>query len=62
MHNMYNHGTGGPLFSNNAMIKPPYLGSTDVSGLSPAEAYRQQHEVTATVGIFVSLDFSSVLM
>lgn len=48
MHNMYNHGTGGPLFSNNAMIKPPYLGSTDVSGLSPAEAYRQQHEVTAT--------------
>ncbi|PON80229.1 DEAD-box ATP-dependent RNA helicase [Parasponia andersonii] len=48
LHNMYNHATGGPTFSNNAMMKPPYFGPTDVSNLSPAEVYRQQHEVTAT--------------
>lgn len=53
MHNMYNHGTAGPQFTNNAMTKPPYIGATDVTTLSPAEVYRQQNEVTATVCIFV---------
>ncbi|XP_015900083.2 DEAD-box ATP-dependent RNA helicase 46 [Ziziphus jujuba] len=48
MHNMYNHGTAGPQFTNNAMTKPPYIGATDVTTLSPAEVYRQQNEVTAT--------------
>ncbi|KAL5541451.1 hypothetical protein UlMin_009161 [Ulmus minor] len=48
MQNMYNEATGGPPLSNNAITKPPFFGSTDLSGLSPAEAYRQQHEVTAT--------------
>lgn len=46
MPNIYNHG---PPFPNSAVVKPPYVGSTDVCGLSPAEVYRQQHEVTATV-------------
>lgn len=52
MHNMYNHATGGPQFTSNAISKPPYIGSTDVATLSPAEVYRQQHEVNATVCIF----------
>lgn len=46
MSNMYNRG---PAFPNSAMVKAPYVASTDVSSLSPAEVYRQQHEVTATV-------------
>lgn len=59
MHNMYNHSTGGPPY---AMMKPPYHGSKDISGLSPVEAYRQQHEVNATVGIFACLGIINVLM
>lgn len=55
MHSVYNHATGGPPFSNDAMMKPSYFGSPDVSNLSPAEVYRQQHEVTATVCIFAFL-------
>ena len=58
MHNMYSQVAGRPPFSNNAMVKPPYYGSADVSGLSPAEIYRQQHEVTATVCIFAFLGTS----
>ncbi|KAF3456424.1 hypothetical protein FNV43_RR01074 [Rhamnella rubrinervis] len=46
--NTYNHAAGGPQFSNSATMKPPYIGSTDVTTLSPAEVYRQQHELTAT--------------
>ncbi|XP_030515113.1 DEAD-box ATP-dependent RNA helicase 46 isoform X2 [Rhodamnia argentea] len=46
MPNMYNHAMGGP-FANNAP-KSPYGGPSDVSNLTPAEVYRQQHEVTAT--------------
>lgn len=52
MGNMYNHAAGGGQFSNGAIVKPPYIGSQDVTTLSPAEVYRQQHEVTATVCIF----------
>lgn len=53
MHKMYSHATGGPPFSNNALVKPSYVGPTSVPSLSPVQAYRQQHEVTATVCIFV---------
>lgn len=53
MHNLYNHAAGGPPFANNSLVKPPYVGSASVSGLSPVEVYRQQHEVTATVCISV---------
>lgn len=55
--NMYNHATGGPPFSNNAMMKPPFFGSTDVSNLSPAEVYCQQHEVNATVCTFACFGY-----
>ncbi|KDP27709.1 hypothetical protein JCGZ_19832 [Jatropha curcas] len=48
MHNMYNHAIGGPQFPNNALMRPPFVGTSDVSNLSPAEAYCQEHEVTAT--------------
>lgn len=48
MHSTY--GPAGPPFSNNALIRPPFIGSSDIpnANLSPAELYRQQHEVTAT--------------
>lgn len=51
MHNTYSHATGGAGFLNNAMMRPPsmMIGSSDISTLSPADVYRQQHEVTATV-------------
>lgn len=49
MHNMYSHATGGPPFSNNALVKPSYIGPTTVPNLSPVQAYLQQYEVTATV-------------
>lgn len=53
MHNMFTPPIGGPPpVSSNALMKPPYIGSSDVTGLSPAEIYCQQHEVTATVCIF----------
>ncbi|KAJ0091872.1 hypothetical protein Patl1_24792 [Pistacia atlantica] len=45
MHDMYNHA--GP-FSNSAMLRPPLMGSSGVTNLSPVEVYCQQHEVTAT--------------
>ncbi|KAI9193833.1 hypothetical protein LWI28_000591 [Acer negundo] len=45
MHNMYSHTSP---FSNNAMMRPPFVGSSGVPNLSPVEVYRQQHEVTAT--------------
>lgn len=48
MHKMYSHATGGPPFSNNALVKPSYVRPTSVPSLSPVQAYRQQHEVTAT--------------
>ncbi|XP_022964311.1 DEAD-box ATP-dependent RNA helicase 40-like isoform X2 [Cucurbita moschata] len=47
-HNMYNHGSGGPSLSNNALMGPPHIGASDVTNMSPVEVYRQQHEVTAT--------------
>ena len=50
-HNMYNHGSGGPSLSNNALMGPPHIGASDVTNMSPVEVYRQQHEVTATVCI-----------
>ncbi|EOY06862.1 DEAD box RNA helicase family protein isoform 2 [Theobroma cacao] len=46
MHNMYGHA--GPPYSNNALMRPTFVGSADTASLSPAEAYRKQHEVTAT--------------
>uniref|UniRef100_A0A5B6ZCT1 RNA helicase n=1 Tax=Davidia involucrata TaxID=16924 RepID=A0A5B6ZCT1_DAVIN len=51
MHNMYGHSTGGPAFPNNALMRPlppSIMGSSDAINLSPAEVYRQKHEVTAT--------------
>ncbi|KAF2302904.1 hypothetical protein GH714_010905 [Hevea brasiliensis] len=48
MHNMYNHAIGGGPFPNNALIRPPFVGTSDVTNLSPAEVYRREHEVTAT--------------
>ena len=52
MHNMYSHTSP---FSNNAMMRPPFVGSSGVPDLSPVEVYRQQHEVTATVCILIYL-------
>ncbi|XWS08443.1 hypothetical protein CRYUN_Cryun40dG0003000 [Craigia yunnanensis] len=46
IHNMY--GRAGPPYSNNALTRPQFVGSADTANLSPAEAYRKQHEVTAT--------------
>jgi hypothetical protein len=59
VHNIYSHATSGPPFSSNALMRPPYMGSTDVASLSPTEAYRQQHEVTATVCILACLIIAS---
>ncbi|XP_050227146.1 DEAD-box ATP-dependent RNA helicase 46 [Mercurialis annua] len=50
MHNMYNHASGHTPFPNNAIVRPPSVGVTDVTNLSPTEAYCQTHEVTATGG------------
>ncbi|XP_047309028.1 DEAD-box ATP-dependent RNA helicase 40-like [Impatiens glandulifera] len=49
-HNMYSHGVGGPSFPPNATVKPSPMvsGSVDPSNLSPADHYRQKHEVTVT--------------
>ena len=55
IHNIYSQATSGPPLSSNALMRPPYMGSTDVTSLSPVEAYRQQHEVTATVCILACL-------
>nr|POF03124.1 dead-box atp-dependent rna helicase 40 [Quercus suber] len=45
---MHGHAAGGPPFSSNALMRSPFVGSTDVTGLSPVEVYRQQHEVSAS--------------
>ncbi|KAJ6357175.1 hypothetical protein OIU78_005120 [Salix suchowensis] len=47
-HNMYSQATSGPPFSNNALMRPPFIETADISSLSPVEVYRQEHEVTAT--------------
>lgn len=60
--NMYSHGSGGPSLSNNALLGPPHTGAPDVTNMSPVEAYRQQHEVTATVCIPAGLSFPIVLV
>lgn len=50
MHNMFTPPIGGPSpLSSNSFMRPPYIGSSDVTDLTPAEVYCQQHEVTATV-------------
>lgn len=49
VHNMYGHA--GPPYPNNALMRPPFVASADTNHLSPADAYRKQHEVTATVCI-----------
>uniref|UniRef100_A0A2P2K945 DEAD-box ATP-dependent RNA helicase 40-like n=1 Tax=Rhizophora mucronata TaxID=61149 RepID=A0A2P2K945_RHIMU len=49
MNNMYSHAPAGPPFLNNAFVRPPFTGTSDISNLSPAEVYCQEHEVTATV-------------
>ncbi|MBA0845464.1 hypothetical protein Goarm_022482, partial [Gossypium armourianum] len=46
VHNMYGHA--GPPYSNNALMRPPFVASADANHLSPADAYRKQHEVSAT--------------
>ncbi|KAL2341614.1 hypothetical protein Fmac_009554 [Flemingia macrophylla] len=46
---MFGPPVGGPSpLVTNSLIRPPYMGSSDVADLSPAEVYCQQHEVTAT--------------
>ncbi|BAT87742.1 hypothetical protein LR48_Vigan09g173700 [Vigna angularis] len=51
MPSMFVPPMGGPSpLSNNALMRPSYMGSSDASDLSPAEIYCQQHEVTATGG------------
>lgn len=56
-HDMYGHGTSGPPFPSNSFMRPPaaMVGPSDANPihLSPADVYRQTHEVTATVCIFV---------
>ncbi|GAV71643.1 DEAD domain-containing protein/Helicase_C domain-containing protein/WW domain-containing protein [Cephalotus follicularis] len=46
VHNMYTHA--GPPMLNNALMRTPATGYSDIKNLSPVEAYCQQHEVTAT--------------
>lgn len=53
MHSMYNHATAGPPFPNNALMRPPFVGTPDITNLSPVEVYRQEHEVTATVCLLI---------
>ena len=54
MHNMFTPPVGGhPPLSSNSLTGPPYIGSSDVTDLTPAEIYCQKHEVTATVCIFL---------
>ncbi|XP_038720716.1 DEAD-box ATP-dependent RNA helicase 46 [Tripterygium wilfordii] len=48
MHNTNGPAAGAPTFSSHAMIRPPFVGSSDVTNLSPVQLYLQQHEVTAT--------------
>ncbi|WVY92448.1 hypothetical protein V8G54_031536 [Vigna mungo] len=51
MPSMFVPPMGGPSpLSNNSLMRPSYMGSSDASDLSPAEIYCQQHEVTATGG------------
>ncbi|KAI5650999.1 hypothetical protein M9H77_37004 [Catharanthus roseus] len=51
-HDMYGHGTSGPPFPSNSFMRPPaaMVGPSDANPihLSPADVYRQTHEVTAT--------------
>jgi hypothetical protein len=50
MSNMFTPPIGGPsALSSNSFTRPPYGGSSDVTDLSAAELYCQQHEVTASV-------------
>ena len=51
--NMFNHANGDLPMPNHAMSRPsPVIpGAADVMSMSSAEAYRQQHEVTAMVSI-----------
>lgn len=50
MQNFVNHAKDGSAYPNNPLIRNPSTvhGSSDNTNLSPAEIYRQQHEVTAT--------------
>ncbi|KAL3505572.1 hypothetical protein ACH5RR_030954 [Cinchona calisaya] len=52
MHDIYGHATGGSPFPNNSFMRPPpdIIGPSDANAihLSPADIYRQTHEVTAT--------------
>lgn len=50
VHSMFNHANGDLPMPNHAMSRPPPVipGAADVMNISSAEAYRQQHEVTAT--------------
>ncbi|GAY35582.1 hypothetical protein CUMW_017180 [Citrus unshiu] len=48
MHGMYSHAGS---FPNNAMMRPTFMGSPGVTDLSPAEVYRQRHEVSATCAV-----------
>ena len=51
MHSMYNHANVDPPIPNQPFMRPSPMmpGSTDALNISSVEAYRQQHEVTATV-------------
>ncbi|RDX76804.1 DEAD-box ATP-dependent RNA helicase 40, partial [Mucuna pruriens] len=49
IHSMFTPPIGGPSpHSTNSLMRPPYMASSDVTDLSPAEIYCQQHEVIAT--------------
>lgn len=48
MQSMHGHGSGPPPFTNNAPLRSPFAGPPGLH-LTPAQAYCQQHEVTATV-------------
>ncbi|KAL2325719.1 hypothetical protein Fmac_024777 [Flemingia macrophylla] len=46
---MFGPPVRGPSpLSTNSLIRPPYMGSSDVADLSAAEVYCQQHKVTTT--------------
>eukprot|EP00268_Persea_americana_P023528 TRINITY_DN2310_c0_g1_i4.p2 TRINITY_DN2310_c0_g1~~TRINITY_DN2310_c0_g1_i4.p2 ORF type:complete len:558 (+),score=142.32 TRINITY_DN2310_c0_g1_i4:331-2004(+) len=50
MTNVYNHSAGGQTFPNNAPARPSprILGPSDLTNVSAAEVYRQEHEVSAS--------------
>lgn len=52
----FGHSPGGHQFPSTAIVRPPVamMGPSDSIHLSAADIYRQKHEVTASVCIFMN--------